>query len=233
MLDKPSGIVVHPGPGHHGGDTLLDLLRAHLPDHFARQSEYRPGFVHRLDRGTSGVLVAAKTRDAARSLENAMRLREARKVYLALVRGRPNPERGEIDLSMEKTTDARGITRYRPKDNESSRDDPNVRGALTRYEVERSYRQESLVRVELGTGRTHQIRVHFAGIGHALIGDGDYGSKEHNRGFRDRFGLSRVFLHAAELEIPHPQSGESVQFSSSLPGDLRRVLDELSAERGR
>ena len=106
-----------------------------------------------------------------------------------------------------------------------------MRSALTRYEVEHSYRQESLVRVELGTGRTHQIRVHFAGLGHAVVGDGDYGSKELNRRFRERWGLSRVFLHAAELEIPDPESGERVVLSSPLPADLRRVLDGLSPGR--
>jgi len=232
VLDKPAGIVVHPGPGHHGGDTLLDLLRAHLPEHFARESEYRPGFVHRLDRGTSGVLVAAKTRDAARSLENAMRRGETRKVYLALVRGRPHPERGEIDLSLQRTTDARGITRHRACDVDSSRDGAKVRDALTRYEIERGYPRESLLRVELGTGRTHQIRVHLAGLDHALVGDGDYGSRELNRRFRERWGLARVFLHASELEIPHPRSGEPAVFSSALPVDLRRVLDGLDSGKG-
>ena len=104
--------------------------------------------------------------------------------------------------------------------------------ALTRYEIERGYPRESLLRVELGTGRTHQIRVHLAGLDHALVGDGDYGSRELNRRFRERWGLARVFLHASELEIPHPRSGKPAVFSSALPVDLRRVLDGLDSGKG-
>ncbi len=238
-LDKPSGAVVHPGPSHHSGDTLLDLLAAHLPDLFAPDSEYRPAFVHRLDRGTSGVLVAAKTRAAARHLEGAFRRGEVRKTYLALVRRRPNRPRDTLRWPLEKTTTAKGVTRYRAVKSAQKDDaegDATTLSAETRYEVVETFQartelHSSLVRVEIGTGRTHQIRVHLAALGYPLLGDGDYGDKSANRRFRERCDLRRVFLHAAELSFEHPASGETVTLRSPLARDLDRVCDALRGRR--
>lgn len=224
VLNKPGGLVVHPGPQHHGGDTLLDLLRAHLPEHFRRGSEYRPGFVHRLDRGTSGLIVAAKTRELAKSLEGILCRGEASKTYKALVHGRVRRDSGEIDTAIERTETSKGVSRYRARDADAG----TGRSALTRWRVDQRFRGATLLDVEILTGRTHQIRAHFASLDHPLIGDGDYGRREVNRRFRDNWGLSRVFLHAAELEFPSPEYDEILRFRAEMPGDLLRVLDGIS-----
>lgn len=238
VLNKPAGLVVHPSRGHHRGDTLLDLLGAHLPDDFATGSAYRPAFIHRLDQGTSGVLVAAKTREAARALEHAFRRRRVEKVYLALAHGLVRPQSGTIELGVGPRTSERGPTRYRAVENTErsrgstrpsghARGEEPLRSALTHYRVEETFRRASLLRILLGTGRTHQIRVHLAAIGHPICGDGEYGRRQVNRQLREGYGLRRPALHAAEIEVPHPETGESVRFSAPLPDDLLRVLDGL------
>jgi 23S rRNA pseudouridine1911/1915/1917 synthase len=235
VLDKPAGAVVHPGPEHHGGDTLLDLLRAHLPEAFAKGSEYRPAFVHRLDRGTSGVLAAAKTRAAAHALEGALRRGEARKVYLALVAGVPRRQEGRIDVPLVRATTARGVTRVRAlrgaaPGGPTPEETHPAKAATTRYRVERVFPGHpgaALLSVEISTGRTHQIRVHLSSIGHPVVGDGDYGDKRVNRRFREEWGVTRVLLHSSELELPHPATGTRTRFAAPLPADFRRVLAGL------
>jgi RluA family pseudouridine synthase len=238
VLDKPGGLVVHPGPDHHRGDTLLDLLRAHLPVAFAAGSSFRPAFVHRLDRGTSGIIMAAKTREAARALERALEGGGLRKVYLALVHGRVRRQEGDISLPIRGEQDSSGVTRYRAIAERASSagaaaggkrepEQRRTRSALTHYSVERRFRRATLLELEPATGRTHQLRVHLAALGHAIIGDGDYGKKQVNRHYRERFGLRRLFLHAAALELPHPRSGDLMTFRAPLPRELVKVIEGL------
>lgn len=223
VLDKPGGLVVHPAPGHRRGDTLLDLLRAYLPEDFSRGSPFRPAFVHRLDRGTSGVIVAARTQEAARRLEAALREGKARKTYIALAHGRVRSPSGTIDTPLEETRTSAGVRRQRA----AREGAPGGRTAVTRFRVERRFHRATLLRLELETGRTHQIRVHLASMGHPIVGDGDYGSRPVNRAYRERYGLRRLFLHAADLEIPHPGDGRTCVFRAPLPPDLEAVLDGL------
>jgi len=231
VVNKPVGIVVHPGPKHHKGDTLLDLLRVHLPEAFAPESTYQPGFVHRLDRATSGVLMAAKTREAAKSLEAVFRTRLAHKKYLALVTGQSRHRRGRIEdpLIQRRTPD--GISRF-----VAVRDKKKLKAlagkmqsARTMYEVRETFESTTLLEVETESGRTHQIRAHLASIGLPLAGDGDYGERLLNRKLREKFGLERLFLHAARIEIPHPSSGKPVEFTAPLPDELDRVVQRLHA----
>lgn len=233
VLDKPGGLVVHPGPHHHRGDTLLDLLRVYLPEAFADGSPFRPAFVHRLDRGTSGVIVAAKTRDRARELERALRQGKARKVYLALAHGRLRGQEGTMTFAIAKTETPSRVTRFHgvpcrgPEHRRSAATGPAPRSALTRYRVEQRFAKATLLRLEPESGRTHQIRVHLATLGHPVVGDGDYGNKDVNRHYRERFALRRVFLHAAELALPDPRRGTRT-FRAPLPEDLARVLEGLT-----
>ncbi len=240
VLDKPAGIVVHPSEGHRHGDTLLDLLREHLPERFAAGSDYRPAFTHRLDQGTSGVIVAAKNREAARAMERAFREGdEIRKVYIALAHGVIRPRKGTIQLEIGRRSKPSGPTRFWAVGGARSRvvrpDQPptgRFRSAETRYNVTEQFKKASLLKIRLGTGRTHQIRVHLAALGHPICGDGDYGKKQANRHMAQRYGLTRPFLHAAELEILHPQTGRRLKFQSKLPFGLREVLDALRAREG-
>lgn len=227
VLDKPAGLVLHPGPEHHRGDTLLDLLRAYLPESFARGSPHRPSFAHRLDRGTSGIVVAAKTHEAARALERAFREGAARKVYLALVSGKPHRKEGTIRAPIERTATPSGVTRYRAA-RAGGEETPLAKAASTRYRIERRFPKAALLRVELDSGRTHQIRVHLASLGCPVVGDGEYGDRAVNRSYRLRYGLRRVFLHAAELTIPHPADGKPRTFRAPFPPDLEAVLRALS-----
>lgn len=227
VLDKPAGLVVHPDRHHRRGDTLLDLLEAYLPAAFASDSPFRPAFVHRLDRGTSGVIVAARTHDAARRLEETFRTRAARKRYRALVAGRVAESEGRIELPIGSSRTASGVTRFRAAPDEEAARADGTRTATTTFRVLGAYRRATLLEVEPGSGRTHQIRVHLASAGHPIVGDGDYGRRGTNREMRRRTGLARTFLHAAELEIPHPSDGERRTFRAPLPPELRRVLDAL------
>ena len=223
-LDKLPGAVVHPGPGHRDGDTLLDYLRARLPESLAPDAPCRPGFVHRLDRGTSGVLLAAKTRDVAKRLEGAFRRGEVTKTYEVLVRGRPDAS-GRIELPIERDGSGPGPTRYR-----ASRDaapSGRAQAARTEFELVESWRGVSRLRVQIGTGRTHQIRVHLAAIGHPVAGDGDYGDRSLNRDLRARARLGRLFLHAGRLELAHPASGAPLRLESPLASDLAHCLSHL------
>lgn len=225
-VDKPAGWVVHPSRGHHGGDTLLDLLAAHLPESFAPGSPYRPAFVHRLDQGTSGVIVAAKSRESARRLEAEFRGGRVRKRYLALVRGSITLDEGTLEASIARSETRKGYTRFRA----SHRDEPDdaiARPAETVWRVRERFRRATLLEIEPTTGRTHQIRVHLAGIGNPILGDGDYGNKEANRAYRERHRTSRLFLHAERLELVHPLTNAPLSIEAPPASELERILDEL------
>jgi 23S rRNA pseudouridine1911/1915/1917 synthase len=208
VVDKPPGVVVHPGAGHRAG-TLVQALEGRVAGGADRD---RPGVVHRLDRDTSGLLVLARTDDAHAALQDALQRREIVREYLALVEGRPAARRGTIDAPLGR--DRRARTRM-----STDTDDP--REAVTHFEVERNLPSATLLRVRLETGRTHQIRAHLQAIGHPVAGDPEYG--------RPRlYGLQRQFLHAARLAFAHPATQERLDFTSPLPPDLAGALEKAA-----
>ena len=205
VVDKPAGLVVHPGAGVRG-PTLVDELRDLLG---GGEDPARPGIVHRLDRDTSGLMLAARTDEAHRKLSRMIRDREVRRVYLALIEGRPRSREGTIDAPLGR--DHRAPER-RAVGGRGARD------ARTHFEVVETLPADTLVEARLETGRTHQIRAHFAAIGHPVAGDPRYGHA-------GRHELARQFLHSARLGFRHPDSGAALEFSSELPEDLAEALD--------
>jgi 23S rRNA pseudouridine1911/1915/1917 synthase len=204
VVDKPAGVVVHPAPGHASG-TLADALAGAGA---AGGEEERRGIVHRIDRDTSGLLVVARTQQAYVRLQRLVRRRELTREYLALVAGRPRSRRGTIDAP---------IGRDRHDRIRHSLDTDTPRAAVTHFELEELLPRHALLRVRLGTGRTHQIRVHLAAIDLPVAGDPAYG-------VAGDLGLERQFLHAARLAFAHPITGEPVDVSSPLPPDLAAAL---------
>ena len=209
VIDKPAGLVVHAAPGHHG-ETLVDVLGAVLG---GGEDPERPGIVHRLDKDTSGLMLAARSDEAHRALSAAIKDREVEREYVALIQGAPRSRSGTIDAPLGR--DYRAPER-RAVGGRGSRE------ARTHFEVEERLGELTLVRVRLETGRTHQIRAHFAAIGLPVAGDGRYGG-------RAAFGLRRQFLHSAKLGLAHPVTGEWLSFERQLPGDLASVLDAARA----
>jgi 23S rRNA pseudouridine1911/1915/1917 synthase len=209
VVEKPAGLVVHAAPGHRG-ETLVDVLGELLG---GGSDPVRPGIVHRLDRDTSGLMVVARTDEAHRALAAAIKAREVRREYLALVSGRPRSRSGTIDAPLGRD--------YRKPERRAVRG-RGSREARTHFEVEQLAGDDTLVRVTLETGRTHQIRAHFAAIGHPLVADPRYGGPE-------RHGLRRQFLHSAKLGFSHPTTGEALEFTSALPADLRDALERARA----
>lgn len=238
VIDKPAGLVVHPAAGHASG-TLVNALVAHCGDSLSGVGGVkRPGIVHRLDKDTSGLLVVAKTDDAHQSLSDQFRSHgldgRLRRAYLALIWGAPVRPKGVIDAALARSTANRtkiAVSRHE-----------TARHAITHYEVVETFQGEkpnstvSLLRLVLETGRTHQIRVHLAHIGHPVLGDPLYGS-----GFKNRTtalsenaqrlveGLGRQALHAEELGFEHPKSGKPKLFKSPLPVDIAEIIEALKA----
>ena len=207
VVDKPAGVVVHPGAGHASG-TLVHGLAGRA----AGGEEDRPGIVHRLDRDTSGLLVVARSDEAHERLQQLIRERQVERRYTALVRGRPRSWRGTIDAP---------IGRDRDDPTRRSLDTDTPREAVTHFEVAELLGGHALLDVRLETGRTHQIRVHLAAIDLPVVGDPVYGVPES--------GLGRQFLHANRLAFTHPFNGERVEVESPLPDDLVAYLERLSA----
>jgi 23S rRNA pseudouridine1911/1915/1917 synthase len=208
VLDKPAGLVVHPGAGTRArtlAGQLLTLGAAGGPD------PDRPGVVHRLDRDTSGLLVVARSDAAHAALEEAIRRREVERRYLALVRGHPSSRTGRIDAPIGR--DRRDPTR-RSLDTEEGRE------AVTHFEVLETLPEHAFLEVRLETGRTHQIRVHLAAIELPVAGDPQYGVK-------GDLGLARQFLHAHRLRFRHPVTGEEIDLTSRLPPDLEAALEAV------
>jgi 23S rRNA pseudouridine1911/1915/1917 synthase len=211
VIDKPAGLVVHPGAGQPDR-TLLNALLAHAP---ALGGVPRAGIVHRLDKDTSGLLVVAKTVEAQADLVKQLAARTMKRVYLALVQGDP-PASGTIDAPVGR--DAKARTRMAV----THRGKP----ARTSYKVLERFGRAALVECRLETGRTHQIRVHFQHIRHPLVGDTVY-----RRGTRHGIDFPRQALHAAELTLRHPATGETVTWRSAPPRDFKRLLEQLREER--
>jgi 23S rRNA pseudouridine1911/1915/1917 synthase len=211
VLDKPAGIVVHPSPGHASG-TLVNALLAHCPDLTGVGGKLRPGIVHRLDKDTSGLLVVAKNDATYGNLQEQFKMRQVHKSYWALTEGILSPSRGIIDLPIGRDTKNRKRMAVVPR---------GGRVARTEFEVTEYFERYSLVRARPVTGRTHQIRVHLASLGHPLVGDRVYGLR------RQRLLATRHFLHAGRLEFVMPSTGETATFESPLPRQLERVLQRL------
>ncbi|HEX2849414.1 MAG TPA: RluA family pseudouridine synthase [Acidimicrobiales bacterium] len=213
VVDKPPGLVVHPGAGHEG-DTLVNALLARFPEIAAVGDPDRPGIVHRLDAGTSGLLVVARTQAAYDALVAQLGARSVDRRYLALVLGSVEAPSGLVDAPIGRSSG--DPTRMAVA--------AGGREARTRYEVLERFGDpipSTYLECRLETGRTHQIRVHLAAIGHPVVGDARYG------GDRPAIALRRPFLHAHLLAFVHPVTGRRVEYTSPLPDDLRLVLDGL------
>lgn len=225
VVDKPAGMVVHPAAGHAGG-TLVNALLHHVDDLSGIGGEKRPGIVHRLDRGTSGVMVVAKNDAAHEELSRQFQDREVEKDYLALVWGEVQAGR-RIDSPIGRDPDNRKKMSAKAR---------RSREAVTRIvRIEKLTPALTLAQVAIHTGRTHQIRVHLSAIGHPIVGDTLYGGL-HRRvpgDIRAVLRLERPFLHAGRLVFKHPADGRRMEFISALPADLASVLEDLRARVAR
>ena len=218
VIDKPAGMVVHPAAGHAQG-TLVNALLHHVKDLSGVGGEMRPGIVHRLDRGTSGLMVVAKSDDAHQELSRQFKLREVEKEYVALVWGLVQAGR-RIESPIGRDPNDRQKMSSRAR---------HARHAVTRITGAEHLRGVTLVTVAIATGRTHQIRVHLSEIGHPVVGDHTYGGVRRHvaADLRPLLRLERPFLHAARLAFKHPVDSRRMEFSSALPQDLQQVLDDV------
>jgi 23S rRNA pseudouridine1911/1915/1917 synthase len=220
VIEKPAGMVVHPGAGHASG-TLVNALLHHVGDLSGIGGQLRPGIVHRLDRGTSGLMVVAKHDRAHQELTRQFTDREVEKEYVVLAWGVVHAGRRIEDaIGRDPVNRQKMTTRAR-----------RSRSAVTRVTYAHHFKGASLIKVAIATGRTHQIRVHLSAIGHPVVGDAVYGGV-HRRvpaNLRAVLRLERPFLHAARLAFTHPSDGRRIEFDSPLPPDLQTVLDDIVA----
>jgi 23S rRNA pseudouridine1911/1915/1917 synthase len=229
VINKPAGMMVHAGAGAtddaRNRGTLVNALLHHLRSLSGVGGELRPGIVHRLDKETSGLIVVAKQDEAHRTLSAQFAAREVKKKYVALVHGWVKKEAGTLtqSISRDPVRRMRMTTRIE-----------GGRAAVTHFRVVRrldtKFGKFTLLDVKIDTGRTHQIRVHVAGMGHPVVGDTMYGAPKQARGKNAVIGLPRNFLHAAELEFRHPRTGEPIALKSELPEELREFLKKVEAE---
>ena len=227
VVDKPAGMVVHPAPGNLDG-TLVNALLAHCGDSLSGIGGVRrPGIVHRLDKDTSGLMVVAKTDQAHRALAAQFSDRSLHRVYQALVWGVPSPVRGEIHAPIGRHPTARTRMAVMPAGAATAKP------ALTRYETLRVWDMAlTLVECRLATGRTHQIRVHMAHLGHPVVGDATYGRMPRGMPCNSAvstclIGLGRQALHAMEIGFRHPDSGEPIRLRSRMPKQIQEILELL------
>ena len=213
VIDKPVGVAAHPSPGW-SGPTVLGALAAGGVRVSTSGAAERAGIVHRLDAGTSGLMVVAKSEHAYSVLKQAFKEREVEKIYHAVVQGHPDPFEGTIDAP---------IGRH-PKSDWKFAVTADGKPSVTHYETLEAFRAATLLEIHLETGRTHQIRVHMAAQRHPCVGDAMYGADPQ---LSARLGLERQWLHAMRLGFRHPATGEQVVFESTYPDDLRRALDIL------
>jgi 23S rRNA pseudouridine1911/1915/1917 synthase len=216
VVDKPAGVAAHPTPGWTG-PTVLDGLRATGHTIASSGAAERQGIVHRLDAGTSGLMVVAKSEPAYSALKRAFRDREVDKRYHALVQGHPDPLRGTVDAPIGRHPAGDGrfavIAGGRP--------------SVTHYDTIEAFRAASLIEVKLETGRTHQIRVHMAALRHPCVADRLYGA---DPVLADRLGLTRQWLHAVRLGFAHPADGQWAEFTSAYRADLAHALEVLRSD---
>ncbi len=223
VVNKPAGMVVHAGAGASRG-TLVNALLHRFGKLSAVGGALRPGIVHRLDRGTSGVLVVARNDSAHRALAEAFRRRQVRKTYLALLHGRFERDSGTIGLPIARDLRRRARMTARRREGREARTDWRVLARLDAF---------TLVEIALHTGRTHQIRAHFSALGLPVVGDALYGAPRQLRAGRQLLPpLGRNFLHAARIAFTHPRRGELVEIRAPLPVELRSCLQQLAAALG-
>lgn len=219
VINKPAGMVVHPSLGHESG-TLVNALLAHCPDLAGVGGERRPGIVHRLDKDTSGLIVAAKSDAALRAMQAQFKARTVEKRYLALVHGQFTPPAALLDAPIGRDP------RHRKKMAvvlDSGSGSAQARPSQTRFRVVTYYSEYTYVECLPKTGRKHQIRVHAAYLGFPLVGDTMYGRH------KNEFGLKRHFLHATELSFRRPSDGEVLTITAELPAELAAILDDLAS----
>lgn len=210
VINKQQGLTVHPAGGSYR-DTLVNALLYHVKDLSGINGDIRPGIVHRLDKDTSGLMVVAKNDFAHVELSRQISTKECRRIYYALTEGVFKEDSGVIDAPLFRSkTDRKKIAV-----------DPNGRKALTLFDVVKRFPNNTLVRYELKTGRTHQIRVHSAFIGHPIVGDKTYGFK------KQKFELDGQLLHSKEIVFTHPKTKETMHFDSELPNYFKRILQIL------
>lgn len=212
VIDKPSGLSVHPGAGARQ-ETVLDIFRYHYPQIDEMDDPERPGIVHRLDKDTSGVLILAKNEEALQKMQELFQEREMHKTYLALVSGHMRFRNGTIDLPLARSLKNRARFEVAGEDREDRRE------AVTEFSVVREFEKFTYVRLMPKTGRTHQLRVHLAHFGNPVLGDFLYG-KTRGKDF------PRLALHAHQVEFVHPFTGNGMRVTSPLPNDLRRYMAE-------
>ena len=219
VIEKPAGLVVHPGSGTRGG-TIANALLFHFQNLSDAGGESRPGIVHRLDKKTSGLLIVAKNNVAHARLSAAFQDRKIQKSYLALVHGKPGRPSAAIELA---------VGRHPAIRTKMAASQTKGRAAYTEYKVVEEYRGFSLLEVKIKTGRTHQIRVHLSVIGHPVVGDDVYGERSYKE-FTKKFGeFHRYFLHAAALRFDHPMTGKPMEFHSALPEELQKLLEGIKS----
>lgn len=229
VINKPPGLVVHPAPGHPSG-TLVNALLHHCPDLAAFGGEIRPGIVHRLDKDTSGALVVAKTPAVHAHLSRQFKNRTVRKIYLAIVRGEMKVGQGDIRLPIGRhPTDRKRMSTLAGR----------TRTAETHFRVREILKGNTLLELELKTGRTHQIRVHCAALHHPVLGDPVYGGRHYATARpggavngKNVGSVKRQMLHAAQLGFTHPRDGQWRQFEAELPGDMQTILALLRQAPG-
>ena len=219
ILNKPAGLVVHPAPGHPDG-TLVNALLAHCPNLPGIGGVQRPGIVHRLDKDTTGAIVIAKTDRAYQHLQAQLQAKTARREYLGLIYGVPKTDTGSINLPIGRNPQDR-------KKMDIVSVEEGGRAAITHWQVKERFGNYTLMHFQLETGRTHQIRVHSAKIGHPIVGDPIY-SSAHSVGVN----LPGQALHAWKLQLQHPVSGDLVEVTAPLPRSLTTLLEVLRRRSG-
>ena len=209
VVNKPAGLVVHPGAGRRQGTLVQVLLKQGIRLSEQGSQEGRPGIVHRLDKDTSGILLVAKTDAALRDLQEQFALHTVQKKYLALVHGRVEFEEGRLERAIGRDPKIRFKMAVKTR--------MPAKPAETRYRVLERFRAKTLLEVALLTGRTHQIRVHMADLGHPVVGDALYGRADQ---------MPRQALHAWKIEFCHPANGKLMRFECAIPDDMKRMIDE-------
>lgn len=217
VVDKPAGMVVYPAAGHRSG-TLMNALAYHCPKLAGIGGPLRPGVVHRLDKDTSGVMVVALEDKAYYNLVEQFRSRTVKRKYTAFVYGDMKGDSGEISLSIGRSDSDRKKMSTRTR---------RGKEAMTRWKVVKRFGVATLLELRLGTGRTHQIRVHLASAGHPVLGDRTYGKKTEIEAKKKRIGFPRQMLHAEMLGFTHPSTGRYIEFSSPLPDDMNEAVATL------
>jgi 23S rRNA pseudouridine1911/1915/1917 synthase len=210
VINKNADRVVHPAPGHHN-DTIVNALLAHVDNLSAINGVKRPGIVHRLDKDTSGLLIAAKNDKAHKKLAEQFKNRTVDKYYYALIEGNLAYEKGKIDAPIGRDPNNRKKMAVRKR---------RSKNAVSRFKIIEEFKAYTLVEVKIETGRTHQIRVHFSYLGHPVVGDKKYGSK-------NTLKAKRQLLHARKLAVKHPSTGEKIVFEAELKEDFKEILNKL------